>query len=550
MVTPSSPGRDTSSTGFSVSPKDGASFISNETMMTNRSLKELLRMAMKKKWGSTVAAWRGLFDPHAKGHIRFGQFIIACEHVTFAGNTGNLKDLWYELTKDADGNVVFELTKDADGNAQTQCEFRDIDPDGQLFIDEARNVLVGMFGSLTKAWKLAIDPCRTDHVDEEEFLKNMKAAGVELKHSKGLPKLFKILLARRGQRSLVIDDLEALLIGSPIDQHLALWIGEQSAGGGQKPTTPKSPKSLGSKDFDDPASPRDLMMTRTLDFHTQDTVINSVDRFKKMLVVKFGSLFAAWRHFLDQDQNGVVTQKDFSHACVALGVRNVRTLWNELDENQNGQISLWEIDAELGDAFSAFQELLIAKWGSTKNGWRKVFDFKGSLRCEKPDFIQKCQEIGFTGDAAKLFDDLRPEPGRAYLTYEDVWINLNPNDFPPPPHKATTDTKSPLGKARPDAPDSPHPKSPKARLSVDDTEWNEPPTDKPESHEPPIDEPQTNVPPTEKPESYEPPIDEPKANAPPTDEPESYDPPVEEPETNAPPADEPDSNEPQSALVE
>merc|ERR1719198_412447 len=60
MATPSSPGRDTSSTGFSVSPKDGASFISNETMMTNRSLKELLRMAMKKKWGSTVAAWRGL----------------------------------------------------------------------------------------------------------------------------------------------------------------------------------------------------------------------------------------------------------------------------------------------------------------------------------------------------------------------------------------------------------------------------------------------------------------------------------------------------------
>merc|ERR1719446_401130 len=182
-------------------------------------------------------------------------------------------------------------------------------------------------------------------------------------------------------------------------------------------------------------------------FHRKDQVINSVEGFKKMLIVKYGSLFAAWRHGLDVDHNGVVTRADFANACRHLGVKSVTGLWKTLDENENGQISLFEIDPDLGRQFETLERLCIEKHGDTKTAWKKVFDKGNSRRCDKEKFLKGCKELGYPGDAAELYKQVKPECGQPCLTYSDLWLNLNPNDFKQTSGHA--DGVSPLGKSRP-----------------------------------------------------------------------------------------------------
>merc|ERR1712217_238323 len=163
---------------------------------------------------------------------------------------------------------------------------------------------------------------------------------------------------------------------------------------------------------------------------------------KEMLLIKFGSFFNAWRKHLDVDQNGFVTQKDFSEACRQLGIQKVKQLWNAIDKDGNGQISLIELDAETASAFGEFESLLVEKYGHTKEGWRAVFVDPASdcTRCLKETFVQKCRELGYSGDAGRLFTLVRPDPFRSYLIYEDLWLNLNPNDY----NTQVIDAKSPL----------------------------------------------------------------------------------------------------------
>merc|ERR1712048_689789 len=203
-------------------------------------------------------------------------------------------------------------------------------------------------------------------------------------------------------------------------------------------------------------SPREWVDQKSADHHAEDKVIATIPDFKKMLVQKYGSLFAGWRHGLDVDQNGVVTQKDFSQACNHLGVKAVQKLWAELDANENGQISLMELDLETGEAFTMFERQIIDKHGNCKDGWKKSFDLKGSVQIDKKQFAAGCKDIGFTGDAERLFQLLKPEKGIRNLTYQDIWLNLNPNEYAHVDEAAVH--KSPMGSTS-------GPRSPKAPLA-------------------------------------------------------------------------------------
>merc|ERR1712170_234344 len=102
--------------------------------------------------------------------------------------------------------------------------------------------------------------------------------------------------------------------------------------------------------------------------------MGSLDQFKRTMKDKFGSLFSAWRNFLDEDRNGIVTQRDFANACRVLGVRSVQQIWAEFDVDGNGQISLKELDPDLGASFSALEEAMLEQHGTLRKGWKEVFN--------------------------------------------------------------------------------------------------------------------------------------------------------------------------------
>jgi len=402
-----------------------------------RQLKNVLRTA----FGSTVIAWRQELDQHMQGSVTFGKFMIVMEHCNF---TGNVKKLWEQLTEGRAG-----------------ATFKDIDPEAFKGLAVLREQLVGKYGSLVQAWDQCIDVDLVGRVDESEFVAALEAGiGAPQKTAK---KYFSLLRSRPGQRSLACEDLQALLITVPQDQYAAVWSsgsggaaaasssphdeggGEASAaapaastaegfsnsnsgGGGGGPTSP-----VALKVEPDVISPRQFAENITTAHHEKDIIIRSVDRFKQMLVVKYGSLFSAWRKALDVDQNGVLTQADFAKACQFLGVKAVQSLWSQMDVQMAGQISLKELDSEVAQLFAELDKLLVEKFPSRVEGWKRTFDPENKLRCDLPDFKSGCTKLGFhgqgKGSAERLFKLLRPEAGRPYLAYEDLWVNKDPNCF-------------------------------------------------------------------------------------------------------------------------
>lgn len=320
--------------------------------------------------------------------------------------------------------------------------FEDLDSNAAQLLADFRSELLNVFGCLTAAWRKGLDPKGQGRVDEESFLAACEAQGVTLGgNTKKLRKVFRLLLARHGQRSLTSEDLRALLIGIPIPDQWAVCSG---SGGEYLPIAPpvqsSEPDALGTegsgvmtgsmkvgpfspKAMAPAPSPRHTIANVNLLHSSQDKVIASLPSFKRKLVDKFGSVFSAWRQCLDLDRNGKVTQRDFASACQLLGVKAVQRLWAELDAESRGQVSLRDLDPETADAFEHLDKALITQYGSTKVGWKKAFDTDGLVNLSLASWKKSFEKLGLEGDAERVFRLLRPEPGRPQLTYEDIWQN-------------------------------------------------------------------------------------------------------------------------------
>lgn len=376
---------------------------SSSIMVNKTTPLKILRQALRKRHRSTVAAWCNAFDPDMTGRCGFSKFMIVLED---CGYHGNSKTLWADISE-----------KDF-------LTFKDLDAGTARVLDEYREFLVSTSGSILQAWHTLLDTEGAERVDEFEFITKMSG------HVKNPKMVFKLLLNRHGQRSIAQEDMEALLITVPVPERAAIWSGastDERAMSSLQEAAPEMVRCHTATDGE--PSPRSHVQRMYKDHHAQDKVIRSVDGFKNMLSRKYGSLFAGFRKGLDVDQNGVVTQRDFASACQRLGVKVVKALWTELDVNQNGQISLLELDPETSEGFNWLETVLIEKYGTAKDGWKKVFDYDSSLRCDKEKFVDRCKALEYTGDAERLFKLLCPEPGRVHLSYDDLWLNLNPNDY-------------------------------------------------------------------------------------------------------------------------
>lgn len=387
----------------------GKASVTSSTMLGGGPLQQL-RQALKLKYGSSVAAWRNVMDSSMTGSLSFGKLVIVLEDCCFSGHT---KRLWEDLSM-----------------GKSTISFKDVDGEAARMLDNFREQLISCRGSITAAWTGGLDIDGLGRVDEADFLRGILKLGVT---SRKPQKLFRSLLGRLGQRSLTIEDLQALLIGVAPDQRMEAWSGTPGMGSMMWEITP---------DSQEPPSPKLQAQEADLARHHKDVVINTLAGFKRALVTKYGSLFGAWRKGLDADQNGVVTNSDFASACRNLGVKAIHTLWAEIDANANGQISLNELDLETAEYFSWLECTLIERYGSAREGWKKVFDAENSLRCDQEKFVKQCKFLGFEGDAERFFRLLRPEPGRPYLSYQDLWLNLDPNYNLP---IGSEPSRSPLG---------------------------------------------------------------------------------------------------------
>lgn len=142
--------------------------------------------------------------------------------------------------------------------------------------------------------------------------------------------------------------------------------------------------------------------------------------FRLLLSRKFGSVAAAWRVSLDPDGNGHISFGEFNHRCRQMGFTgNLRKIWGELDTEKTGFISLKEIDPKAHQELEDFRSICLDKHGNMLNAWYNGFNIENKPGVPETVFISRCQELGFVGDAHRLFKLLRTDWSRRELKLED-----------------------------------------------------------------------------------------------------------------------------------
>jgi len=402
-----------------------------------------LRQVLRAKHGTTVAAWRMAMDPKMCGYISFGNFVLVVQDCNF---TGNVKALWKVIAC----TEVAQRPNAAGGAEQKEdkpafvASFKDIDPASQKMLDDFREQLLAKFGCLLTAWRDGIDEAGFGRVGWNDFEKACANHGF---NAKDLKKVYKALLSRIGQLSLGQEDFSALLIGVREEDREIMWAGEapvpqpspvaEEAAGSASPSGTMPPGGSTRQPLVSPrlykagakGDGKGRVQSLLQESHGQDKVISTVDGLKRLLISKYGSLFAAWRTVLDGDHNGIMANIDFTMACRHLGIRAVGRLWMELDPQNTGHVKLKDFDPDADEIISELRTLLLTQSKNLKMAWRMTFDPSQTRRVEKDAFVKGCEELGFKCHPAdKAFKLLRPEAGRHHLCFEDLFHNSNRND--------------------------------------------------------------------------------------------------------------------------
>jgi len=331
-----------------------------------------LKKMLLDRFGTSVAAWRTM-DRDGNGRLSFGEFCNSLRRISYHGN---VKGLWQELDSNGNGHI----------------SLHELDPEADAAIVFFRQLLLSKFSCLTEAWYSGLDEENLMRVGQEPFLARCHELGFSAKAEPArLKKIFNWLLPAHteGRKHLHVEDLEVLLIGIPKHKLKETWSGLE-----KPPVLP--PKAF--VNFDE------------LRQHV-----------KHLLVRHYGGVYAGWFRGIDHSHLGRVPLGEFVSVVSNIGfVGNVRDLFKAFDKNNDEQITLSEVDAEVAEATDTFLRLIDDRYGSIGLAWEQGLDKNGNRRCSEDEFLQGCRIIGYPYDAKKLFRFFQPEKGRTFLFLEDL----------------------------------------------------------------------------------------------------------------------------------
>jgi len=167
--------------------------------------------------------------------------------------------------------------------------------------------------------------------------------------------------------------------------------------------------------------------------------------FQDALLRKYGSMVSAWK-VLDPLEHGRLSFLDFCRTIKQIGyIVDAQALWQSLDTNKDGFLTLEEIDPELAHVLFEFSTFLTKTCKSAERAWRKYFGESRVGRCSRERFIKKARGLGYQGDIDAVFDALDVEHTIQGISFKDFrlldkWfkgVHKKPSHKPKilPPHK-------------------------------------------------------------------------------------------------------------------
>jgi hypothetical protein len=123
---------------------------------------------------------------------------------------------------------------------------------------------------------------------------------------------------------------------------------------------------------------------------------HGADGFRKKLISVYGCLSTAWRSALDKEDKGKLSFAELCKQCHEIGFGgNLKKVWKELDTDEDGFITLMDLDSDAHKAIAKFMNFLLTKYGSTIQAWRQALAPNGREKLEEKEFVERCATIGY-----------------------------------------------------------------------------------------------------------------------------------------------------------
>jgi len=267
--------------------------------------------------------------------------------------------------------------------------------------------LMDRYSSYENAWK-DLDKSRKNFAELEEFLSFCHDLG----YADHPRLLFNQLLKNTQCLHMTIEDLEAkdpIIHGNRSDENSHLFLKHSNT------------DNLDKHDL------AQLNIAKRKDAEDKEKAMHmgahDWKSLKHMLVHKYGTVTAAWRHGMDTNGNGKLSFMEFSKCCKAHSFEgHIKHCFQELDLDGNGVITFNEFDTVWYKHHEAFRDLLIAKFESYAKAWDMV-DKNHNRMLEEDEFEMVCAEIGYTDKPKALFKQLLVDTGHHCLSPEDLEAN-------------------------------------------------------------------------------------------------------------------------------
>lgn len=326
------------------------------------------------KYGTIAGAWKSI-DVNREGKISFFQFLRACQTL---GVGKGARQIFGALDLDRSGFI----------------SMAEVDAPLAEMMTSLAVTIWSVFGTVEKAWRSCFNRRGALRITEDEFI----AATRELGFRGNASHLFSELATEKASTGISRDEFGFLHV----------WIAD-----GQ-------PDRIGSAEPDSRwAKPVQKWLPTVKDVKKEDVK----EVFKKLLLKSYQNYVRAWRIGLDRDHNGHLDFGEFKLAVKHVGfIGNPRELWQELDENGNGVVSLWELDLETARLLKGFNSCAEASYGSWEAAWNEVMDVRGDDRVKIADFRNGCLSMGYRGEINSMFDLLDVERTKFLTWTETAWI--------------------------------------------------------------------------------------------------------------------------------
>eukprot|EP00419_Tripos_fusus_P054037 CAMPEP_0172804822 /NCGR_PEP_ID=MMETSP1075-20121228/5434_1 /TAXON_ID=2916 /ORGANISM="Ceratium fusus, Strain PA161109" /LENGTH=597 /DNA_ID=CAMNT_0013643475 /DNA_START=25 /DNA_END=1814 /DNA_ORIENTATION=- len=343
--------------------------------LARTAVQENFRSLLLNRYHTVVRAWRDM-DNNEDGRLSFYEFMRACQKL---GVDTGAREVWEALDVDHSGFVTLD----------------EVDPDLSNLLGNLAVCIWATCRNLDVAWKQLFNKQGRLRIVLDDFVRGCEC----VKFPGDASTAFQALrsdMAATGLRRQEFDFLE-------------LWFVRRS-----EPVSPFHKEAENTGPDEIPLPGRTAVKAES----------RPKQQFKELLLKSYGNILRAWRQCLDRDGNGMLDFKEFSKACADVGYAGSRReLWTDLDADNNGGVSLKEIDRPVAVMIDNMLACVRKRHSSWHIAWSTVIDPTGTDRVERRQFSQACGVLGYGGNANRLFELLDLDMAK-YLSFASTaWLD-------------------------------------------------------------------------------------------------------------------------------